>query len=92
MTYRTARLEVDLAVIPDAVGIAPRPVVALPPSDVDPISDEMRVAVGFSGTMISRAFDPGDEIVTGGPIPLVAMTDEALVAMTNEALVAMVEP
>lgn len=79
---RSVQLEAVLAVIPDVVGVAPLPVVAIPPSDIDPISDEMRIAYGFSGTMISRAFDPGDDIVTGGPI---ALLTEAGNTLTTEA-------
>jgi hypothetical protein len=63
---RTARLEADLGVVLDAVNVAPRTVVAIPPSDVDPVWDEMRKVVG--GVVISVAFDPGEDIVTGAPI------------------------
>jgi len=55
MTVST-RLEVDLATIPDVVGITPRTVVALPPSDLDSFADEMRIVI--DGTEISRAYDP----------------------------------
>ena len=65
----TRTLEADPATIPDLTYVAGRTVVALPPSDADPRWDEMRVAV--SGTLISRAFDPGEDIVTGAPIPYV---------------------
>lgn len=85
-----AYLEADLATIPDIAGIAARTVVALPPSDVDPVSDEMRVVI--NGAVILRAFDPGEDIVTGAPIALVTMSGEALVTMAGEPLVTMVEP
>ena len=52
----TARIEADLAVIPDAVNIGPRTVVALPPSDADPLLDEMQVYV--NGRLVFRAYDP----------------------------------
>lgn len=66
MTTRTAAIEADLATIPALSYVAGRTVVALPPSDADPLWDEMRVAV--VGVLISRAFDPGDTIVTGAPL------------------------
>lgn len=84
-----ATLEADLAVITDAANVAPRTVVALPPSDADPIWDEMRVLVG--GALISRAFDPGDAIDTGAPIGYVTMSGESYVTMTGEPYVTVVE-
>lgn len=48
-------LEVDLATVTDATGIAPRTVVAIPPSDADPSPDEMQIDV--AGRRISRAYD-----------------------------------
>jgi hypothetical protein len=62
----SSRLEARLRTIPDVVGVVARTVVALPPSDADPIWDEMRVVV--SGILISRAFDPGAVIITGAPL------------------------
>lgn len=62
MTTRTATLEASLRTISDSVGIAPRTVIALPPSDLDPAEDEMRVRVGvtetFAGAEIIREYDP----------------------------------
>ena len=84
----SASLQADLDTIADAVGIGASTVVALPPSDVDPVWDEMRVFI--NGTLIYRAFDPGAAIVTGAPIPLVTMSGEALVTMTGEPLVTVV--
>lgn len=66
MTTRTSTIEAALATIPGLTNVAGRTVVALPPSDADPLWDEMRVAV--SGVLISRAFDPGEDIVTGAPL------------------------
>lgn len=80
--------EADLGTITDATYVAPRTVVALPPSDIDPIWDEMRVLI--QGVLISRAYDPGDAIVTGAPIPLVTMSGEPLVTMSGEELVTVV--
>ncbi len=65
----TRRIEADLATISDTSYVAGRTVVALPPSDADPLWDEMRVAI--RGAFISRAFDPGAAIVTGAPIAYV---------------------
>ncbi len=53
---RSAFVEAELRMIPDAVNIGPRTVVAIIPSDIDPLADEMRVEA--SGVMISRAYDP----------------------------------
>lgn len=66
MTRLVAVLEVELAVAPNVVNVAPRPAVGIPPTDADAIWDEMRVVVG--GVLINRAYDPGDDIETGGPI------------------------
>ena len=48
-------LQADLATLPDAVAVAPRTVVALPPSDLDPVADQMRVYVG--GSLVVREYD-----------------------------------
>lgn len=77
-----ATLEADLAVVTDATYVSPRTVVALPPSHVDPIWDEMRVVV--DGVLISRAFDPGDDIETGAPIPYVTTGGEPYVTMSGD--------
>lgn len=53
---RTATIVADLRTIPVAVNIASRTVVALPPSDLDPAADEMRVYV--RGQLIIREYDP----------------------------------
>ena len=47
--------EIVVATIP-TVNVAPVVAVGIPPSDIDPTEDEMRVDVG--GTIIYRAFDP----------------------------------
>ena len=86
MTTRTAALEADLDTAPSIAGA--HTVVALPPSSIDPVSDEMRVMV--NGTLIYRAFDPGAVIVTGAPIALVTMSGEALVTMTGDEYVTVV--
>ncbi len=80
----TRALEADLATVTDAVGIAPRTAVGIPPSDIDPLWDEMRVAV--NGPIIYRAFDPGAPIVTGAPIGLLTESGEQLVAEDDEPL------
>lgn len=59
-------LQVTLRTVGNAVGVSPRTAVGIPPSSVDPVSDEMRVDVG--GRIILRAFDPGAAIVTGAPL------------------------
>ena len=52
MNPRSHVLEVDLATIPDGVGIAARTVVALPPSDLDP-----SIVVGGTGYDSTTAYD-----------------------------------
>ncbi len=84
MTTRSATLQADLATITDAVGIAPRTVVALPPTDADPIWDEMRVIVG--GLLISRAFDPGEAIVTGAPLTFLTEGGDDLLTEAADSL------
>ena len=69
MTARSSSLQVELETLRDVTYVLPRTSVAIPPSNADPIWDEMRVAV--DGTIVLRAFDPGDDIVTGAPIPYV---------------------
>lgn len=49
-----AYVEAALVTVPDAVGIAPRTVVALPPSDADD-PGVMRAAIG--GVLIDRQYD-----------------------------------
>ncbi len=85
MTTRTAALEADLAVIPDLANVAGRTVVALPPSTVDPLWDEMRVVV--AGVVISRAFDPGAAIVTGYPLTFLTEGGEDLLTEAGENIV-----
>lgn len=51
----TASLQITLRTVHNAVGVSPRTAVGIPPSDVDPVSDEMRVDVG--GWIIYRAYD-----------------------------------
>ncbi len=81
----TRAVEADLATVTDAVGIAPRAAVGIPPSDIDPVWDEMRVAV--NGTIIYRAFDPGQAIVTGAPIAIVSKTGVPIVTLTSLPIV-----
>ncbi len=85
MTVRTARLEADLATIPDIANVAGRTVVAMPPSDADPLWDEMRVAV--AGVIISRAFDPGAAVVTGFPLTFLTEGGEDLLTEAGENIV-----
>lgn len=77
-------LEADLATIPGVVNVAARTVVALPPSDVDPLWDEMRVVV--AGTLISRAFDPGEAIVTGAPLLFLTEGGDELLTEDSDTL------
>lgn len=88
MTIRSAALQVELATVPDVAYVAARTAFALPPSDADPIWDEMRVII--DGNQINRAFDPGEPIVTGALIAYVTMSDEPLVTMAGEPYVTMV--
>lgn len=83
-TPRPLVLESDLATTPSAY-VAGRTVVALPPSDADPLWDEMRVLI--AGTLISRPFDPGEAIVTGAPIGYVTKSGEPYVTKTGEPYV-----
>lgn len=89
MTIRTATLQADLRTIPDAVNVGRRSFVAIPPSDADSLSDEMRVVPG--GVVVLRAFDPGQPVVTGAPVALVTMTGEPLVTIGAEPYVTVVE-
>lgn len=57
----TRSLQADLFAVRDAVGIACRTAVGIPPSDIDAVSDRMRVDVG--GLLVRRSFDPGEVIV-----------------------------
>lgn len=81
----TAYLQADLATIPDGVNVGARTVVAVPPSDIDPVWDEMRVAI--NGSIILRAFDPGAAIVTGAPIALLTEAGETLITEASERIV-----
>lgn len=65
-------------------GVAPHTVVALPPSDADPVWDEMRIAI--AGVIISRAFDPGDAIVTGYPWEFMTEGGDSLLTEAGETL------
>lgn len=55
MTYSVS-LDADVRTIPTGNGVAPSSVVALPPSDLDPGPDQMRVYV--DGTLTIRRYDP----------------------------------
>ena len=85
MTTISHFLEADLAVIPDVDGIAARTVVALPPSDVDPVWDEMRVVI--NGAVIYRAFDPGEAIVTGAPLTFLTEGGDDLLTEAGDNIV-----
>lgn len=89
MTLRHLSMEADLATIADAVGIAPRTVVALPPSSVDPVWDEMRVVI--NGRVVLRAFDPGEDIVTEAPIAYVTKAGDHYVTKAGNRYVGVVE-
>ena len=52
----TTRLVAELHTIPDVTGIAARTIVALPPSDLDPAEDEMRLRMG--DIEVIREYDP----------------------------------
>lgn len=82
-------LQVTLRTVGNAVGVSPRTAVGIPPSDVDSVSDEMRVAVG--GWIIYRAFDPGDPIITQAPIGYVTLTGERYVTLTGDQYVTVVQ-
>ena len=56
MTAITSRLEVRLQTIPNLPYVAARTVVALPPSDLDPATDEMRLRMG--DVEVIREYDP----------------------------------
>ena len=83
-----SRLEVETATKP-TVNVSPVTAVGIPPSDADQIWDEMRVDVG--GRIILRAFDPGEPIETGAPLPYVTTTGEQYVTTTDEPYVTVVE-
>lgn len=91
MTVLQMFVEADLAIVPDATYVAPRPVVAMAPSAADPEWDEMRIAVGLNGVNLSRAFDPGDDIDTGAPVPYVTMAGDAYVTVAGDPYVTVVE-
>lgn len=80
----SSRLDVVLRTV-DGANVSSRTVVGIPPSDADPISDEMRVAIG--STIILRAFDPGEPIVTGAPIAYVTKGGDAYVTKTGDPYV-----
>lgn len=83
----SSRLDVILRTA-DVTGVAPRTAVGIPPSDIDPYWDRMRVAIG--GRVINRAFDTGVAVVTGAPIALVTVDGEPLVTMGGDPLVTVV--
>ncbi len=80
MTVRTATLEAELVIIPGIANVSGRTVIGIMPTDIDPLWDEMRVVAG--GRIISRAFDPGQPIVTGAPIPYV--TEDGIPYVTED--------
>lgn len=77
-------LEVELRTTPIA-NVAPMTVVGIPPSDIDPLWDEMRVDAG--GMMISRAFDPGEDIVTGAPGAMLTETGSTLTTEAGDPII-----
>lgn len=84
----TSRLEVVVATRPIA-NVAPMYAVGIPPSDADPVWDQIRVDVG--GMMILRDFDPGDPIVTGAPIGMLTETGDTLTTEAGDRIVSEVE-
>ena len=84
MTARSAALEADLAAVTDLTYVAGRTAVALPPSTADPLWDEMRVIT--AGTLISRAFDPGADIVTGAPLLFMTEGGDELLTEAGETI------
>jgi hypothetical protein len=80
----SAFLQVDLASVTDTAIVAPRTVVAIPPSSLDSGS-RMRVALG--GTVVYRDFDPGAPIVVGPPVFLATEAGEILATEAGEALI-----
>ncbi len=85
MTVRNLFIEAELDTIPDVVNIAPRTVVAVPPSAADPLWDEMRVAI--NRRISSRAFDPGAPIVTGAPVGLLTEAGDTLTTESGDRLI-----
>jgi hypothetical protein len=83
------RVEATLRTLDDTTYIAPRTVVAIAPSSIDPVTDEMRVLVG--GYLVSRPFDPGVPIDTDAPIAYVTKGGEAYVTKTAEPYVTKVQ-
>jgi hypothetical protein len=51
----SATLQADLATIPDAVNVAPRTAVGIPPSTEDAGTDKLRVAI--AGVVVLRPYD-----------------------------------
>ena len=81
----SATIEADLATIPNIDGVSARTVVALPPSDADSVWDEMRIAI--NGVLISRAFDPGADIVTGAPLTFLTEGNDDLLTEAGDNIV-----
>ncbi len=84
----TSQLEVVLAITP-TINVAPRTVVGIPPSDIDAVWDQMRVAIG--GTIIVRDFDPGDPIKTGAPLFYTTVDGEQYVTVGGDPYETVVE-
>lgn len=80
----TSRLEVEVGTTPIA-NVAPMYAIGIPPSDVDPEWDKMRVDVG--GMIILRDFDPGEVIVTGAPVGLLTESGDRLVTEGGDPIV-----
>lgn len=91
MTALHPRVEAELAVAPGS-NVAARTVVAIQPSDADPIWDEMRIALPLDGRLISRAFDPGEPIATGAPIAYVTKSGATYVTKSGNRYVKKVQP
>ncbi len=80
-------LEGDFIVVPDAVNVVPRPVVAIPPSSLQPVDDEMQVVVG-GATVIYRAYDPDIAAGLGGfSVPYVTKLGDPYITKTGEPYV-----
>lgn len=94
----TSQLEAALATVPIS-NVASLTSVGVPPSDIDPIWDEMRVDVGgvssggmvIGATIILRAFDPGYPIDTGAPIPYVTIDGEQYETVSGDPYETVVE-
>lgn len=81
---RSLQMQAELGTVTDLTYVTGRTVVALPPSTADPLWDEMRVAAG--GRLISRAFDPGEAIVTGFPLTFLTEGGDDLLTEVGDVI------